>query len=190
MEAINRFFAAADETIQREFDSVIFFLMRHCGWRKSIIRYAVWALMALTTLVILYARWLIHKRTPHWSMVGDLFFLPIVFWIQRQYYQHDLAAEKRGVMSIADARFLVALSRLKIFCWCVFVFFVESVIVGSMFPDKKEPFLVHVVIVKDVGNAFTYLLYLVLLYLAKTPNTPPPREEKARGLVPATQPVP
>jgi hypothetical protein len=176
-----------DAAIQRRFDAFIFFLMRRFGWQKSIIRYALWAIVIVCILVDILCIWITRGHKLRWSMVTDGLWLVWIFSIQRTSYQHDRTAEEKGVRSLTDARPPLLLLACKLLICIFFVWWLQLTALLWILTKKIDPHIVFVLKVKDLETVVCVMAFLALIYLVRTPPTAPPEKEKTRVLIPLPQ---
>ena len=186
MKAIGRFFATTDAAIQAVFDRFVFFLMRKFGWPKSIIRYALNAVTILSVVCTAYCDW----HVPSWrsNAVVNLLIVAFVLAQQRVQMSQDLQAEKRGMLSLTDAEASGKLGQLtKILFWFFLIYDLLRVagIMSPMTGSAEElPVLAAWARRESVVSALLDASIIGLVYLARTPRTPPPVEQRVTELVP------
>jgi hypothetical protein len=180
--------AAIDAAIQRRFDACMFFLMR-LGLKKSVIRYFFWAVLLASMIVDNYCVYLNAGRKFVPSFIIEAVVFAVFFSMQRTDYHSDLQAETRGMRSVADFRMMHVCGLLKfvtgtgLLFW--FIFAPSDLLHAHASAKSAQEFTVY--LVKDISRNIDRLAMLSLMYLLKTPPTPPPIESKRTVLVPVTQ---
>lgn len=178
----------ADAAIQRQFDSCVFFLMRHFGFGKAIIRYALWSMFILTTVVSVYCDWIKNGYTLNQGVIGGALWIFPFLMIQRRDYRNDAAAEKHSMHSIGDLQHSRFLNLSKSVVFSIMLMGICITIAKWVTAEiNTDAYLRHVEMIQDISRSFGNLVFLSMLYLVKTPPAPPKLE--IRALTPACNEV-
>jgi hypothetical protein len=187
METVIATLLVIDKAIQCRFDTLVFFLMRTLGCRKSIIRYALWGTFVLTGVVWIYGKWIINNHKLDWTIVWNgLWLLPILF-LQWRDYQHDLTAEKRGMHSAIDVVYERFIGSFKIVFGLGLFLWLHLTINAWFVDDHPNAYIFHIQIMRDVSQIVGRLSLIAMFYLVRTPPTPPLIKHVSTVLVPAPQ---
>jgi hypothetical protein len=183
---MRQFLSRADDLVQKAFDAFIFFLMRRFGWKKSFIRYALNALQILTVAGTAMCNW----QVAAWRSVMpfSIFIVVMLIFFQKSEYDRDRRAEERGMVSAND-RVAGVIGPFKFIFW---IFLVMDVLYLTRVLDYRSALAIKVtseeewrwVDMKKWWSSGFDLFILASYYLLRTPNVPPPLEEKAPVLVP------
>ncbi|OGH59480.1 MAG: hypothetical protein A2725_01505 [Candidatus Magasanikbacteria bacterium RIFCSPHIGHO2_01_FULL_33_34] len=167
-------FVWIDQLIQKGVDSVMFFLMRMFGLRKSIIKYIITSLFIIGLIgMIIY-----DFQQGHVVQVClGVLWLFCSLIVQHINYYDDVKDENSNTVYFrSDLNLIKFDSIIKIFC----IFHISEVIFFGI--DVQSNFYIY-------SHNITFFSFLLLVYIAKTPNTPPPQEKKVTKLVHAHEPA-
>ncbi len=157
-----------DTKIQVGVDTIVFFLMRRFGVRKSFLRYTLFSLVILSFVSQAFD---ILRSGGYLWVLPFFLLLPTYFLVQKRNLENDRLAEDRGMAySGVDLKYSSILAPFKILF--VVLLFNEVLIC-----------LVRGVSFSNVESGIFELSMILNFYLAKTPNTPPPQEDTTQELV-------
>ncbi len=170
--------SAIDARIQAGFNIVAFALMRTLGVGKAFLRYAFYAMVvaAASMKVALPSSYdvsLFNKVISGAIVVTGFLYMHLA-------YHADTKAEEGNTGSISDTVW-TSMGWLKALPWLDLltslpVLFIRLVYGPSALQMDKHPAV-------TILQIFTCVGFLSMLYLAKTPNKPPPRKDKKTSMV-------
>ncbi len=176
-----------DAFIQKRFDAVCFFLMRRFGWRKSHIRYSLYALLT-TSSAAQYVMGFVWGRRDPISVVYTIMIIALFVSVQNGHRRQDEAAEASpGTMPSTDSDMLKNSAVFKLMLAAALVYFALRFDVPSEAQIKLGWTASQTKFVSAGALGF-YLALLLLEYLIRTPMNPP--AEKARDAVLGPKPTP
>lgn len=167
-------FVLLDGAVQRAVDAGAFFLMCRLRCGKALIRYALTALM-----ITAFAAEFYWKILP--SGKPDIMLLVIVGLLllsQHAVFLLDNAAEESDAASPMDMAMENFLPILKGIAWLIII--VKPIIYFAAIWVR----LAEYEKAAHVADCIAYVVNLILLYLVRTPKTPPPAKERKTVLVP------
>lgn len=177
MGSIVALFARIDAAIQRRFDSACFFLMRRFGWRKSVMKFALFGLAVASLLAYAF---LAPRLGPAMSFAstgaanGACFLLvcQALSWRCDRQAESSVSARSRADL---DHPVFGLLKLLFAAAAVVALLGYADVPAAANFLGVPEGILG----LMTACEVATCLSQLAILYLLRTPMNPPPEKERA-----------